>query len=235
MTGEADLGCAAGDAGAGRSGPAAAGMCQGRRGSRDRALPPPRRGPGGRGRSAPGRLPGRAGRRALRRREMDVDPAGVLLGSGRFGPGCADPDQDQAVPAAETGQCGVGASCGQHGGVSGQDRVQPDRRSVADGHQRVGDQAAEPQRGGDAGREEAPRGVAAGRRPSAAGWPWSPWPGRCGRCGPRRPGRSGGRRRRGPGRRSSPSRPGRPFSPGPWRAGGVRCRRCRAGLPRPGR
>ena len=62
------------------------------------------------------------------------------------------------MPAAETGQSGVGASCGQHGGASGQDGVQPDRRAVAGGHQRVGDQAADPQRGGNAGREEAPRG-----------------------------------------------------------------------------
>ena len=170
--------------------------------------------------------------------ETDVDPAGVLLGArswGGAGPGCADPRQDQAVPAAETGQCGVGASCGQHGGASGQDGVQPDRRAVAGGDQRVGDQAAGPQRGRGCRTGGSAAGMAAGRRPSAAGWRWSPWPGRCGRCGPRRPGRSGGRRRRGPARRSSPSRPGRPFSPGLWRAGGVRCRRCRAGLPRPGR
>ena len=59
--------------------------------------------------------------------------------------------------AAEIGQSGAGASCGQHGGASGQDGVQPDRRSVAGGHQRVGDQAADPQRRGNAGREEAPR------------------------------------------------------------------------------
>ena len=93
--------------------------------------------------------------------ETDVDPAGVALGArfwGRAGPGCADPRQDQAVPVAEIGQSGAGASCGQHGGLSGQDGVQPDRHAVTGGDQRVGDQAADPQRGGNAGREEAPRG-----------------------------------------------------------------------------
>ena len=105
--------------------------------------------------------------------ETDVDPAGVLPGArscGGAGPGCAaDPRQDQAVPAAETGQSGVGASCGQHGGASGQDGVQPDRRAVAGGHQRVGDQAAGPQRGGNAGREEAPRGWLQGAGRQARG------------------------------------------------------------------
>ena len=147
---------------AGRSGPAAAGMYQGRRGSRDRV--PDRRHDAVRadedGQRRVGCQGAQAGGRCVAG-ETDVDPAGVLLGArswGRAGPGCADPRQDQAVPAAETGQCGVGASCGQHGGASGQDGVQPDRRAVAGGHQRVGDQAAGPQRGGNAGGEEAPRG-----------------------------------------------------------------------------
>src|SRR6185312_469801 len=104
--------------------------------------------------------------------ETDVDPAGVLLGGrfwGRAGPGCADPHQDEAVPAAEIGESGVGTSCGQHGGASGQDGVQPDRRAVAGGYQRVGDQAAGPQRGGNAGREEAPRGWLQGAGRQARG------------------------------------------------------------------
>ena len=63
--------------------------------------------------------------------------------------------QKSASPAS-------GRRAGQHGGASGQDRVQPDRRAVVGGHQRVGEQAAGPQRGGDAGREEAPRGVLQG-------------------------------------------------------------------------
>jgi GNAT superfamily N-acetyltransferase len=61
--------------------------------------------------------------------ETDVDPVGVLPGArscGGTGPGCAaDPHQDQAVPTAEIGQSGAGAPRGQHGGASGQDRVQP--------------------------------------------------------------------------------------------------------------
>ena len=103
--------------------------------------------------------------------ETDVDPADAPLGAGRLGPGCADPRQDQAVPAAEPGQSGVGASCGQHGGVSGQDGVQPGRRAVAGGHQRVGEQAAGPQRGGDARAEGPPRGVlqGAGLEPRGGG------------------------------------------------------------------
>jgi hypothetical protein len=147
--------------------------------------------------------------------EMDVDPARAWV---RGGPaGCsggvcaADPDQEEAVAAAEICQCGVGPACGQHGGASGQDRVQPDgggrrRRTPA---------------GWGSGRRSAARrgcrkgsgaaGGAAGRRPSAGAWRWSPWPGRWSRCARPRPGRSGGWRRPGPGRRSSPSRPGRPF------------------------
>src|ERR1019366_9250760 len=58
-----------------------------------------------------------------------------------------------------------------HGGASGQDRVQPDGLGVAGGHQRVGDQAADPQRGGNAGRQEAPRGLLqrAGLEPGGGG------------------------------------------------------------------
>ena len=137
-------------------------MCQGRRGSRYA-------GPGRRDHAVGAdddgqRRVGRQGLQASGRRvagEADVDPPGVLLGSGSAGgagAGCAaDPDQDEAVAAAEACQCGVGASCGQHGGAPGQDGVQPDGRAVTGGHQRVGDQAAGPQRGGDAGRQEAPR------------------------------------------------------------------------------
>ena len=105
-------------------------------------------------------------------------------------------------------------------------------RAVAGGHQRVGDQAAGPQRGGNAGRQKAPRELLQG-----AGL--EPRRGRgahgladavaADRGGPRRPGRCGGRRRPGPGRRSSPSRPGRPFLSGPGRAGGVRPRSWPAG------
>ncbi len=106
------------------------------------------------------------GRRWCVAGEMGVDPAGVLPGArfwGGAGAGCAaDPRQDEGVPAAEIRQSGVGAARGQHGGASGQDRVQPDGGSVACAHQRVGDQAAGPQRGGDAGRQKAPRGVLQG-------------------------------------------------------------------------
>ena len=173
MTGTADSGWAAGGAVAGRSGPAAAGMFQGRRGSRDR-VPTAATTRSGRTRTVSAGSAARARRPAGARvaGETDVDPAGVLLGARswrRAGPGCADPRQDQAVPAAETGQSGVGASCGQHGGASGQDGVQPDRRAVAGGHQRVGDQAADPQRGGNAGREEAPRGWLQGAGRQARG------------------------------------------------------------------
>ena len=159
MTGTADSGCAAGGAVAGRSGPAAAGMCQGRRGRRNR-VPAAAITRSGRTRTVSAGSATRARRPAggASSAKTDVDPAGVLLGARRFGPGCADPRQDQAVPTAEIGQCRVGASCGQHDGASGQDGVQPDWRAVAGGDQRVGDQAAGPQRGGNAGREEAPRG-----------------------------------------------------------------------------
>src|SRR5271165_3394661 len=55
--------------------------------------------------------------------ETDVDPVGVWAGAGLSrgsGLGCgADPHQDQAVPAAEVRQRGVGAPRGQHGGASG--------------------------------------------------------------------------------------------------------------------
>ena len=116
-----------------------------------------------------GSAAGRAGRRAVRRRRDGRRSTGVRLGArswGCAGPGCADPHQDQAVLAAETGQCGVGASCGQHGGASGQDGVQPDRWAVTGGHQRVGDRAAGPQRGGmPEGRSAA--GMGAGRGPEA--------------------------------------------------------------------
>ena len=66
------------------------------------------------------------------------------------------------MPAAEVRQPGVGVPPGQYGGASGQDRVQPDRRAVTGGHQRVGDEAAGPQRGGDAGQDQAPRGALQG-------------------------------------------------------------------------
>ena len=94
--------------------------------------------------------------------EIDVDPAGVCVRAGWSGGSCAgcclaDPDEDEAVPAAEARQSGVGPPGGQHGGASGQDRVQPDGGAVTGGDQRVGDQAAGPQRGGGAGRAEMPR------------------------------------------------------------------------------
>ena len=84
--------------------------------------------------------------------EADVDPAGVRVRAGSsLGAWCAaDPHQDQAVPAAEVHQVGAGPLGGQHGGASGQDRVQPDGGAVSGGDQRVGDQAAGPQRGGAA-------------------------------------------------------------------------------------
>ena len=108
--------------------------------------------------------------------EMDVDPAGVCVRVGSSVGSCAgcrvaDPHEDEAVPAAEICQCGVGPACGQHGGASGQDRVQPNGGAISGGDQRVGDQAAGPQRGGDAGREEVPRGVlqGAGLQPGRGG------------------------------------------------------------------
>jgi hypothetical protein len=66
---------------------------------------------------------------------------------------------------AEICQCGLGMPGSQHGGAAGQDRVQPDGLGVTGKYQRVGDQAAYPQCGGNAGREEAAAGVAAGRWP----------------------------------------------------------------------
>ena len=170
--------------------------------------------------------------------ETDVDPAGVRPGArsrGRAGPGCADPHQDEAVPAAEIGQSGVGASCGQHGGASGQDGVQPDRRAVAGGHQRVGDQAAGPQRGGNAGRQQAPRGwlQGAGLEPrrggGAHGLADAVAADRSGQADPA----DGGGAVLPAGHR--PADPDGLFHQGSWRAGGVRCRSCRAGLPRRGR
>ena len=71
----------------------------------------------------------------------------------------ADPGQQKAVPAAEVRQFAVRLPRGQHGHPAGQDRVEPDRWTVTRAHQRVGDQAAAPQCGRGAGREEAPRGV----------------------------------------------------------------------------
>jgi hypothetical protein len=98
--------------------------------------------------------------------EPDVRPASLDVRAGLSlvpGPGgAADPDQQKAVPAAEVRQFSVGLPRGQHSRASGQDRVQPDRRPITGVHERVEDQAAGPQRGRGAGREEAPRGVLQG-------------------------------------------------------------------------
>src|SRR5271165_6472088 len=67
------------------------------------------------------------------------------------------------MPTAEGRQLGAGALGSQHGGASGQDSVQPDRYVVTGGgHQRVGNQAAGPQDGGDAGRDKMLRRVVQG-------------------------------------------------------------------------
>ena len=83
----------------------------------------------------------------------------------------ADPAPGPGRAGGRIRQSGVGAPCGQHGGASGQDRVQPHRRAVSGGHQRVGDQAAGPQCGGDGRAEGPPRGVlqGAGLQPRCRG------------------------------------------------------------------
>jgi hypothetical protein len=99
--------------------------------------------------------------------EADVDAVGIWVGSGLprvSGVGCcvADLHEDKAVPVAEADQFGVGPPPGQHGSPAGQDGVQPDRSAVTGGDERVRDQPARPQRGGDAGEEREPRGVLQG-------------------------------------------------------------------------
>jgi hypothetical protein len=75
------------------------------------------------------------------------------------------------MPDAEVRQFGVGLPRGEHGHPARQDRVHPDGRPVTGAHQRVGDQAAGPQAGGGAGREETPRGAlqGAGLQPRGGG------------------------------------------------------------------
>jgi hypothetical protein len=97
---------------------------------------------------------------------VDVDPIGVRVrASSRRYADAADPHQGQAVPVAIIGQFGVRLPRGQLGGASGQDRVQPDRRAVAGGHQGVGDQAV----GSRGGHADAPasRDVLQGAGPQA--------------------------------------------------------------------
>lgn len=90
---------------------------------------------------------GQQGRGPAGAHGLDVDPAAICLPAQGVSAGAgwgreADVDEEEALGAAQVHEAGIRPSRCQHRGSSLQDLVQPDRRPVTSGHERVGDQAA---------------------------------------------------------------------------------------------